>query len=109
MTFDQYQTLALRTYKGPDMPSHMLTNGALGLTGEAGEVADLVKKFMYPSKPGDGVDAYERITAELGDVLWYVALVAQAVGVPLETLAAANIAKLAKRHNVAAPAGPSVQ
>jgi NTP pyrophosphatase (non-canonical NTP hydrolase) len=103
LSFSEYQALALRTYKGPSAPVHMLTNGALGLTGEAGEVADLVKKFMYPSKPGDGLDAYERITAELGDVLWYVALVAQAVGVPLESIAAANIAKLAKRHNVPEP------
>jgi NTP pyrophosphatase (non-canonical NTP hydrolase) len=100
LSFDEYQALALRTYKGGPSHTHMLTNGALGLAGEAGEVADLVKKQLYPSKPGDGANLYASIVEELGDVLWYAALLAAAVGVPLEEIAARNIAKLAKRHNV---------
>ena len=96
---NDYQRLANATYKGGPAYSHMLTNAALGLCGEAGEVADTVKKVLYPSKPGDGADSLERIVDELGDVLWYVALVATAVGVPLATVAEGNLKKLARRHN----------
>lgn len=102
MTFDEYQKQALRTYKGPSSPEQMLTNGALGLAGEAGEVADLLKKHLYPSKPGDGAQTFSAIVDELGDVLWYLALVSTAVGVTLEQLAERNVAKLALRHNVTA-------
>ena len=102
MDFDDYQRLALRTYKAERTQQHMLTNGALGLAGESGEVADLIKKLIYPSKPGDGDVAHtlERLQDELGDVLWYVALIAHGIGVPLETIAESNIAKLARRHNL---------
>lgn len=102
MDFADYQRLALRTYKAERTPRHMLTNGALGLAGESGEVADIVKKLVYPSKAGDGdeASALERITDELGDVLWYIAILAQGIGVSLEEIARHNIEKLAARHNI---------
>lgn len=102
MTFDDYQRAAMRTLKSARDAQTMLTNGALGLAGEAGEVADLLKKHLYPSKPGDGdgvgIDA--RLYDELGDVLWYVALLCEALGVTLHDVAQRNIDKLADRHRV---------
>ena len=72
----------------------MLTNGALGLCGEAGEVGDLVKKHLFQ---GHELNR-EKIIDELGDVAWYIAETAYALGVDLETVLAGNIEKLKKRY-----------
>ena len=69
MNFADYQRAALRTFKAELTQRNLLANGALGLCGEAGEVADLIKKHIYPSKPGDAMQIH-RIGDELGDVLW---------------------------------------
>lgn len=87
-----YQKLALRTAKG--QPGKRIDEAALGLAGEAGEVADLVKKYRHHGHDLD-VDA---MRLELGDVLWYIASMADAVGLRLEEVAAANIAKLEARY-----------
>lgn len=71
-----------------------LLNGALGLAGEAGEVADLIKKIMFQ---GHSMD-WERIAKELGDILWYVAETANAIGYDLDTVMQMNIDKLKKRY-----------
>lgn len=72
-----------------------LAHCALGLTAEAGEVADLVKKSQYASKPG--LDQF-KMQAELGDVLWYLTSIAGQYGWTLEEVAASNILKLENRH-----------
>jgi NTP pyrophosphatase (non-canonical NTP hydrolase) len=74
MFADEYQSQAARTLiAGPDAeysPADiMLVWNALGLTGEAGEVADLIKKAVFHRHPFDR----EALIKELGDVLWYVA------------------------------------
>ena len=89
MDMNEYQKLAARTDN-----HNALAYYALGLTGEAGEVADLVKKYKWH---GHGFDT-QRIVAELGDVLWYVATFAAALGVDLDTVAAINIEKLRQRY-----------
>lgn len=71
MTMSEYQALAQRT-ASTKAPGSKIENGCLGLIGEAGEVADLVKKWMYQS----GEEAplpREKLIEELGDVLWYCA------------------------------------
>lgn len=68
--------------------------GALGLTGEAGEVSDQIKKFMYHNHE---LRVYH-LEEELGDVLWYLNLIAAAVGSTLEQVAKKNMEKLAKRY-----------
>ena len=103
MNFAEYQIRALRTYKTDLSERSVFTNCALGLAGESGEVADLVKKNLYPSKPGDGDDTQARLIDELGDVLWYVAILGIALNIDLEDIAAHNIAKLAARHNITSP------
>lgn len=68
--------------------------GALGLAGEAGEVADLLKKSLFH---GHQVDP-ATLRKELGDVLWYIAALATMSGLTLEEIAAANIEKLRRRY-----------
>lgn len=98
MLADEYQQAASRTLLHtrdvvPDNLGTMLSWDALGLTGEAGEVADLIKKGVYHQR---GIDA-ERIKDELGDVLWYVAALASHLGLSLSEVMQGNVDKLAAR------------
>lgn len=68
--------------------------GALGLAGEAGEVADLLKKHVHHHKPLDR----GALVKELGDVLWYLAFLCEANGITLEEVASANAEKLRARY-----------
>ena len=67
----------------------------LGLAGEAGEVADKVKKIIRDNK--SVVNERVEIAKELGDVLWYLAAVSRDIGVSLEDVAQMNIEKLESR------------
>lgn len=91
MTLNEYQQQAQRTSGGDH--DHIL-NGALGLAGESGECADIVKKAIFQ---GHALDT-DHLLDEVGDVLWYVAELATGLGVTLETVAAHNIAKLKRRY-----------
>lgn len=91
-TLDWYQRASIRTIGDAG-----LAVLGLGIAGEAGEVADLIKKHLGH---GHKLDR-EKLTAELGDVLWYVATLAYVLNVPLSRVADLNIIKLAKRY----PAG----
>lgn len=93
-TLNDYQTAALRTSRGPDGTLPPLWYLALGMAGEAGEVANLVKKFERHGKPFDA----DAVVDELGDVLWYVAVAAVRCGVDLSEVAARNVAKLRRRY-----------
>lgn len=94
MTPNEYQKAAMRTSRDDRTPTEHLINGALGLTGEAGEVADIVKKHMFQ---GHSLDR-EHIAKELGDCLWYVAETATAIGYDLESIMQMNIHKLFARY-----------
>jgi len=91
--FDTYQQLAMRTAKPMEVQDDLL-HAALGLTGEAGEFADCIKKHWAYAQPLDNQNAVE----ELGDLLWYVALACNALGVSMQEVAAMNIEKLRKRY-----------
>jgi len=100
MRFDEYQALAHRT-EAPVVPYRFvepdllrLVHGAMGLCTEAGEFQDQLKRSLYYGKPLDTVNLAE----EVGDILWYVALIANTLGVKLEDIAAANIQKLKTRY-----------
>ena len=69
----------------------------LGLTGEAGEVADKVKKVIRDRGGSFDRETREAIKLELGDVLWYVAQLASELGYDLEEVAEANLQKLSSR------------
>lgn len=95
MTINDYQQAALRTAdKGRLSDKEMLTNGVLGLSGESGECADIVKKHLFQ---GHELDA-EKLANELGDVAWYLALASYAIGYNLEKVLQMNVDKLRKRY-----------
>lgn len=94
MDFTTYQQLAARTASpDADMEKRRLI-AALGLTGEAGEVAELIKKEIGHGHPANA----EKIAKEVGDVLWYAALLATLYGLDLGEIATANIEKLRTRY-----------
>lgn len=94
MTFNEYQRLAMRT-SNPDLSrDEHIINGVLGLNGEGGEAADLVKKHKYQGHELNKA----RIIKELGDCLWYIAETATALDVALDDLAWENILKLEARY-----------
>lgn len=94
MTLDDYQQLAARTLGHDRTHEQQLSNAALGLTGEAGEVAELIKKHLYHATPLDE----EALVKELGDCLWYVAAFATVCGLSLGEIAARNVEKLRRRY-----------
>lgn len=94
MNADNYQELAMRTLAAGLTPHERLTNAALGLSGEAGEFADTVKKHLFHGHPLNR----EELLKELGDILWYAALACDALDVRLSTVMAANIEKLRRRY-----------
>ena len=95
MTINQYQKEAMRTASGMNYENHgMLMNAALGICGEGGEVADLVKKATFQ---GHTLDR-EHVAKELGDVAWYIAVGAQAIGYDFETILQMNVDKLRARY-----------
>jgi len=92
--FNDYQKLAMRTCKKFKEEYEMQTDVGLGLCGEAGEVADIIKKHLAGAKELDK----QHLKEELGDVLWYLAEACECFGFKLEDVAKSNIDKLAKRH-----------
>lgn len=84
-------------YKSVIPPIGHLAYAALGLAGEAGEVANKVKKVLRDSDGALTADRQEQIYDELGDVLWYLARVASEIGVTLNEVGQHNLNKLAKR------------
>jgi NTP pyrophosphatase (non-canonical NTP hydrolase) len=71
---------------------------SLGLTGEAGEIANKVKKII---RDGTNKNIIQEISNEIGDVLWYVALLADDIGCKLSDIANDNLIKLANRKKTA--------
>lgn len=94
MTLNEYQELAQRTSRKDMAHRDHIFNGVMGLCGEAGEVIDLVKKHAFQ----DGRAIKDSMRDELGDVLWYVAETAAAMGLSLEEIAQYNISKLRRRY-----------
>lgn len=94
MTGNEYQALAMRTSNKDLSPDYHLLNGVLGLCGESGEVADMVKKNWMQ---GHDLDI-NHLAKELGDILWYVAETATAIGFDLDDIMQMNIEKLKARY-----------
>lgn len=95
MTINEYQTAALRTAQTEELTHiELVMNAALGLCGESGEVADIVKKFRFQ---GHDLD-FDHIAKELGDITWYLAVGAYAIGYDLETILQMNVDKLKARY-----------
>ena len=94
MDASDYQKLAMRTRNPAFDTRDTLINGVMGLCGESGEVIDLVKKHLAQGHPLDT----EKIKRELGDVAWYLAETAEAVGADLSDILQMNLDKLRARY-----------
>lgn len=109
MTGNEYQELAMRTNDGESterLGYHTdpglnevkdfggVLNGCLGLAGESGEVLDMVKKWVFHEKDLDK----DHLKKEIGDVMWYVAMICYAMGFDLDDVMQTNIDKLKARY-----------
>lgn len=110
MNGNEYQQLAMRTNDGnatyrlsamvdnyvsdPEVDMGGILNGCLGLSGEVGEFNDMVKKWIFHEKPLDA----EHAEKEIGDVLWYVAMICHSFGWNMDTIMQQNIDKLKARY-----------
>ena len=94
MDLNEYQRSALRTVNTALTTDERLMDAAAGLAEEAGEVLGLVRKRVYQQRE----TPREKLVEELGDVLWCLAMTAESLGVTLEQVATANVAKLQRRH-----------
>lgn len=95
-TFTEYQIEQVRTAVEQEETHWRLAVAGLGIAGEAGEVADLIKKIVAHghSLPG----CLDQLEKELGDVQWYISEVCSALDIPLSRIARKNIAKLRERY-----------
>ena len=94
MKFSTYQREAKRTERDDVTGKELLVNASLGLSGEAGEFADLVKKHLYQ---GHELDT-KKLVSELGDILWYINLACSYLGIKLNDVPRYNIDKLRQRY-----------
>ena len=105
MTGNEYQVLAMRTNDGSctNRLLHVcaapckigdIINASLGLSGEVGELNDMIKKAVFHSHPIDR----DHVCKEIGDVLWYVALMCEGFGFDMDEVMELNIAKLKARY-----------
>jgi NTP pyrophosphatase (non-canonical NTP hydrolase) len=94
LTLNEYQELALRTASVDREKNQRKIIAALGLAGEAGEFANMIKKL---TAHGHAIST-EILAEELGDVLWYLSEAASACGLALDKIAEQNIAKLVERY-----------
>jgi len=95
LTFDEYQNRTSDTAVYPD--NRAIEYTSFGLAGEAGEVANKVKKIIRGDYNDDPVSVLVELADELGDVLWYVSELATTLGINLEDVARKNLAKLQAR------------
>ena len=103
-TFAAYEVRAFSTWQPASMKTkHLLDepilNAAMGIAGEAGEVAELIKHMYFPSRSRDEELDYKKLFCdELGDLLYYITILGNLLDIPLETIARHNNKKLEERH-----------
>jgi NTP pyrophosphatase (non-canonical NTP hydrolase) len=98
MTFDEYQKSALTTADNDYEPLMEKTIWAMGIAGEAGEVIEKWKKIVAYQDGKAGQEDIKLLSKELGDILWYIAVFADTLGLSLEDIAKQNIAKRVDRQ-----------
>lgn len=96
MEFSEYQKKSRETAIYPDADSNFIYP-TLGLCGEAGEVAEKIKKVIRDNNGIVGEETRRALKKELGDVLWYVAQLATELGFSLDEVAQENLEKLFSR------------
>lgn len=98
MTLDEYQKEALVTavWSGDEFKD--LAHWVLGITGEAGEIAEKIKKIVRDKDAVVSDEDKEELIKELGDVLWYLAVLTEHLGYKFDEVGTRNIAKLRSRQ-----------
>jgi NTP pyrophosphatase (non-canonical NTP hydrolase) len=99
MTFEEYEKSALTTVLSTGDSFKDLLHWVLGLNGEAGEVAEKLKKIIRDKNSVISEEDKVELAKEIGDVLWYLAVFAHDLGVPLESIAQQNLDKLKSRKD----------
>lgn len=97
MNFDDYQKQAMSTALNPSRDFQALMYRTLGLVGEAGEVAEKIKKILRDKDGQMSAADKQEIIKELGDVLWYIQALADVLEVPLSQVAKVNLEKIHSR------------
>ena len=97
MNFQEYQEEASKTAIYPNKGNNPYYP-TLGLCGEAGEVAEKIKKVMRDNGGEISIEKLAEIMKEIGDVLWYIAALCEELDVDMETCAILNIEKLKSRQ-----------
>lgn len=97
MKFDEYQKRALSTVLSSEDQFKDLLHWVLGINGESGEIAEKVKKIIRDKGGKVSEEDKRELAKEIGDVLWYLAVFAEDLGMSLDDIAQANLAKLQSR------------
>lgn len=98
MDFSEYQKLSRETAIYPEAGKNFIYP-ALGLAGESGEVAEIIKRIIRDKQGLADEETKTALIKELGDVLWYLAQLATEFGLSFEEIAATNIEKLRSRKD----------
>lgn len=100
MEFDEYQEKIVKydTFSKCGLSEVGFVEKVLGLTGEAGETADKIKKILRDKNGVVSDEDRKAIAKELGDTLWYLASIARYLDLPLSEVASMNVAKLEDRY-----------
>jgi len=96
MTFEEYQKLSRETAIYPDKDKNFVYP-TLGLVGEAGEVAEKIKKILRDKNSVIDEETKKELAKELGDVLWYLSQLITELNLSLDEIASLNIDKLSSR------------
>jgi NTP pyrophosphatase (non-canonical NTP hydrolase) len=97
MNLNDYQAKALTTAKYTGDDFHDLLHWVLGINGEAGEVAEKIKKIIRDKDSKISDEDKHELAKEIGDVLWYLAVFADQLGYKFDEIAQANLDKLQSR------------
>ena len=97
MTFDEYQKQALTTAHFHPDPLMDKTIWAMGVAGEAGEVVEKWKKVVAYKEGKVSQEELQEFAKELGDVVWYIAVLAHSLGLSFDEIMQKNLTKLADR------------
>ncbi len=97
MNFNEYQKKALTTASTTGDEFKDIMHWALGVNGEAGEIAERLKKIIRDKKGKVSEADKQELGREIGDVLWYLSVLAHHLGLPFEEIAEANLSKLQSR------------
>lgn len=97
MKLNEYQEKASKTAQYPEDVA--IAYVTMGLAGEAGEISNKVKKIYRDQNGVINAEGREDLAKELGDVLWYVAMMSKELGYSLEEVALKNVEKLQSRHS----------